>query len=576
MTHRKEIIQILPLIYQIVVWVTNVLNQYEIFYIWGFNHESGNNMFKGKKVPHTFVIVFGFIVAAAILTWFVPGGEFQRESVEVNGQSREVIVESSFEYVESEPQTWQVFSALFDGFVDKADIIVFIIIIGGAFWIMNESRAIDVGIQTFLIQVRKLERFRTFRFLGVDNIVITMIMLVFSIFGATFGMSEETIAFTIIFIPLAISMGYDSIVGVSLCFVAAGLGFAGALLNPFTIGIAQGLSSLPLFSGIEYRLFCWVIINLIGIGWILRYAARLRKDPTRSPVYEEDAYWRKKEGVNIKEMKYHTPLSAWITYILLTVIMIIFSVRDPLITLKVGNGEYSGYFLPVITSLFAITGFFSLRKSIHFYILDLLAFTMVFLIVGVMGYSWYVKEIATLFLVLGLVSGIAMNSSANEIVKQFSAGMKDILTAAFVVGLAGGILVILEDGKVIDTLLYYMSSSMEEFGKVASVSMMYVIQTMINIVIPSGSAKAALTMPMMSQFSDLIGVSRQATVMAFQFGDGFTNMITPTSPVLIGVLGIARIPYEKWVKWIIPFMAVLILTGWLLLLPTVLMDLAGF
>jgi len=575
-THRKEIIQILPLIYQIVVWVTNVLNQYEIFYIWGFNHESGNNMFKGKKVPHTFVIVFGFIVAAAILTWFVPGGEFQRESVEVNGQSREVIVESSFEYVESEPQTWQVFSALFDGFVDKADIIVFIIIIGGAFWIMNESRAIDVGIQTFLIQVRKLERFRTFRFLGVDNIVITMIMLVFSIFGATFGMSEETIAFTIIFIPLAISMGYDSIVGVSLCFVAAGLGFAGALLNPFTIGIAQGLSSLPLFSGIEYRLFCWVIINLIGIGWILRYAARLRKDPTRSPVYEEDAYWRKKEGVNIKEMKYHTPLSAWITYILLTVIMIIFSVRDPLITLKVGNGEYSGYFLPVITSLFAITGFFSLRKSIHFYILDLLAFTMVFLIVGVMGYSWYVKEIATLFLVLGLVSGIAMNSSANEIVKQFSAGMKDILTAAFVVGLAGGILVILEDGKVIDTLLYYMSSSMEEFGKVASVSMMYVIQTMINIVIPSGSAKAALTMPMMSQFSDLIGVSRQATVMAFQFGDGFTNMITPTSPVLIGVLGIARIPYEKWVKWIIPFMAVLILTGWLLLLPTVLMDLAGF
>jgi uncharacterized ion transporter superfamily protein YfcC len=193
-----------------------------------------------------------------------------------------------------------------------------------------------------------------------------------------------------------------------------------------------------------------------------------------------------------------------------------------------------------------------------------------------MGFSWYVKEIATLFLVLGIVSGIAMNSSANEIVKHFTAGMKDILTAAFVVGLAGGILVILEDGRVIDSLLYYMAQSMQDFGKVASVSMMYVIQTGINIVIPSGSAKAALTMPMMSQFSDLIGVSRQATVMAFQFGDGFTNMITPTSPVLIGVLGIARIPYEKWVKWIIPFMIILIITGWILLLPTVLMDLSGF
>jgi uncharacterized ion transporter superfamily protein YfcC len=533
-------------------------------------------MAKKVKVPHTFVIVFGFIVAAAILTWFVPGGEFERKTVIVNEQEREIIVEGSFRLTESNPQTWQIFSALFDGFVDKADIIVFIIIIGGAFWIMNESKAIDVGIQTFLIQVRKLDRLRFFRFLGVDNIVITLIMLVFSIFGATFGMSEETIAFTIIFIPLAISMGYDSIVGVSLCFVAAGLGFAGALLNPFTIGIAQGLSSLPLFSGIEYRFFCWIVINIIGIGWILRYAAKLRKSPTSSIVYEEDEYWRQRKTIDLKEMTYYTPLSAWITYAILSVAMILFSILNPNITLNIGNSTYSGYFLPVITLLFIVTGFFALRKSLHFFILNLLAFTIIYLIVGVMGFSWYIKEIATLFLVLGLASGIAMNSSPNEIVKQFSAGMKDILTAAFVVGLAGGILVILEDGRVIDSLLYYMSRSMQEFGKVASVTVMYIIQTGINIVIPSGSAKAALTMPIMSQFSDLIGISRQATVMAFQFGDGFTNMITPTSAVLIGVLGIARIPYEKWVKWILPFMAILILTGWLLLLPTVLMELSGF
>ena len=133
-----------------------------------------------------------------------------------------------------------------------------------------------------------------------------------------------------------------------------------------------------------------------------------------------------------------------------------------------------------------------------------------------------------------------------------------------------------ENGKIIDSMLYYMARSMEDFGKFASVSMMYVFQTLINIVIPSGSAKAALTMPMMSQFSDLIGVSRQATVMAFQFGDGFTNMITPTSPVLIGVLGVARIPYDKWVKWITPFMIILILLGLLLLLPTVYIPLNGF
>ncbi len=175
-----------------------------------------------------------------------------------------------------------------------------------------------------------------------------------------------------------------------------------------------------------------------------------------------------------------------------------------------------------------------------------------------MGYGWFVKEIATLFFVMGIFSGIAMNSGANRITKLFIEGMKDILSAAVVVGLAGGILVILEDGRVIDSLLYQVASSMQEFGKLASVSMMYLIQTMINVVIPSGSAKAALTMPIMSQFSDLIGVSRQATVMAFQLGDGFTNMITPTSPVLIGVLGVAKIPYEKWLKWVLPFMAILI------------------
>jgi uncharacterized ion transporter superfamily protein YfcC len=527
-------------------------------------------------IPHTYVIIFAFIAAAALLTWILPGGEFDRETVDVNGTLREVIVGGSFHPAQKHPQTWQIFSALFDGFASKADIIVFILIIGGAFWIMNDSRAIDVGIQSFLRKIHRLERFALLRRLGVDNLVIAMIMLIFSVFGATFGMSEETIAFIIIFVPLSISMGYDSITGVSMCFVGAGLGFAGALLNPFTIGIAQGLSSLPLFSGIEYRLFVWLVINVVGIGWVLRYAARIRKDPRVSPVYESDAYWRGKGTVDLEKLEYHTPVMAWVSFFLLLGGMTVFAVLEPSSTLRIGNREYNFYFLPVITALFAVTGFFTLRKSVHFFILTLLLFTIVYLIVGVMGYGWFVKEIATLFFVMGLFSGMAMNLSANKITRLFIEGMRDILSAAVVVGLAGGILVILEDGKVIDSLLYSVASSMQEFGKLASVSMMYVIQTLINVVIPSGSAKAALTMPIMSQFSDLIGVSRQATVMAFQLGDGFTNMITPTSAVLIGVLGVAKIPYDKWLRWVLPFMAILILLGWLLLIPTVTMTLNGF
>ncbi len=533
-------------------------------------------MARKVSIPHTYVIIFFFITAAALLTWILPGGAFDRELVDVNGTIREVIVEGSYHDAEKNPQTWQIFSALFDGFVGKADIIVFILIIGGAFWIMNDSKAIDVGIQSFLKMARKLERFRFFRWAGVDNVIIIFIMLIFSVFGATFGMSEETIAFIIIFVPLAISMGYDSIVGLSMCFVGAGLGFAGALLNPFTIGIAQGLSNLPLFSGIEYRMFVWVVINVVGIAWVLRYAARIRKNPESSPVYESDGYWRNKGVVDLDKLTYHTPVSAWVSYIILLCGMITFAVLEPTSTLRIGTSEYTFWFLPLISVLFGISGLMTLRKSVHFFILNLLIFTIIYLIVGVMGYGWFVKEIATLFFVMGVFAGIAMNRSANEITKLFIEGMRDILSAAVVVGLAGGILVILEDGSVIDSLLYSVAQSMQEFGKLASVSMMYLIQTMINIVIPSGSAKAALTMPIMSQFSDLIGVSRQATVMAFQLGDGFTNMITPTSPVLIGVLGVARIPYEKWFKWVLPFMAILIFLGWLLLIPTVTIPLNGF
>ncbi|RZT96597.1 putative ion transporter superfamily protein YfcC [Ancylomarina subtilis] len=529
-----------------------------------------------KKVPHTYVIVFAIVILSAILTWIIPGGEYDRTVVNVNGTDRSVIVQDSYHQVENSGQSWEVFASFFKGFVDKADIIMFILIIGGAFWIMNASKSIDVGIYSFLEFTKKLEKNKFIRKIGVNNIILTLIMLIFSIFGATFGMSEETIAFTIIFVPMAIKMGYDSIVGVAICFVAAGLGFAGALLNPFTIGIAQGLSNLPLFSGIEYRFFCWFVINIIGFTFILRYAAKVRKNPEKSLVYTDDNYWRKHHDSDVENIEFYTPISAWISYIIILAAMIGFSFYYPQSTLKIGNAETTTYVLPIVTALFALLGFVSLRKSVHFFILNLLLFTIIFLIVGVMGYGWYIMEIATLFFAMGIFSGIAYNKSANDITKLFLEGVSDILSAALIVGLAGGILIVLEEGQIIDSILFYISKSMNDFGKIASVGMMYFIQNVINVIIPSGSAKAALTMPMMSQFSDLIGVSRQATVMAFQFGDGFTNMITPTSGVLIGVLGVAKIPYDKWVKWIGGFMAILILLGFLLLIPTVTMELNGF
>ncbi len=533
-------------------------------------------MAKKIKIPHTYVIVFFIIILAGLLTWIIPGGTFERETIQVNGIDREVIKSNSFHYIGNTPQTWQIFSAIFDGFVDKANIIVFILLIGGAFWIMNQTKSIDIGIYAFLRYTKKIGQNRMLKYLGVDNLIIVLLMLIFSIFGAIFGMSEETIAFTIIFIPLAIRMGYDSITGVCMCYIAAHLGFAGALLNPFTIGIAQGLSKLPLFSGIEYRLFCWVVITFIGIAYVLWYAKKVRKNPKSSIVYEEDAHWREQTSMQEDDVKYHTPRSAWYVFGALQIVMILFSIFYPVTILKIGLSSFSTPIIPILTAVFLITSMMMLRKSVHFFILNLLFFTIAFLIVGVMGYEWYVMEIATLFFVMGIASGLAMNYTLNDLTGHFLDGARDILSAGIIVGLAGGIIIILKNGQVIDTLLFYVAGSMSEMGKYATISLMYVIQTGINLIMPSGSAKAALTMPIMSQFSDLIGVSRQATVMAFQFGDGFTNMITPTSGVLMGVLGIARIPYDKWLKWVFPFMLILILLGFLLLIPTVTMELNGF
>jgi uncharacterized ion transporter superfamily protein YfcC len=534
-------------------------------------------MSRKREFPHTYVIVFAIVVIAAVASWFVQGGEYERTvKILPDGTSKTIILPESFKNVDNQPQTWQIFSALFEGFVAKADIIVFILLIGGAFWILNASKAIDVAILSFLNITKKLEKNKVIKKIGANNIIMVLMMIIFSFFGSVFGMAEETIAFIIIFVPLAISMGYDSIVGICLCFFAAGLGFAGATLNPFTIGIAQGLSDIPLFTGLEYRIFCWVVITTIGIVFVLRYAAKIKKDPRKSPMYELDKVWRDKAAEEVERVKYETPVSAWVTFVILLAVMIAFSVKHPSTTLSLGKAELVFPAIPVFTGLFVIMSIFFLRKSVHFFVLNIFIFTIFYLIVGVMGYQWYVLEIATLFFAMGLSSGMAMSYSANKITQLFIAGVKDILPAALVVGLAGGIIIILQNGKVIDPMLHGIANSMKDVGKFGSISVMYGIQTLINVIITSGSAKAALTMPIMAPFSDLINVSRQATVMAYQLGDGFTNLITPTSATLVGVLGVAKIPLEKWVKWAWPLILLLIMVGLLLLIPTITMDLNGF
>lgn len=522
---------------------------------------------KKREFPNTYVIIFAIMAICAIATWFVPGGEYAKVGDEL-----------VYTEVESVPQTWQVFEALYSGFAKQAGIIVFILVIGGAFWIVNASKSIDMGIISFLGATKKLERSPLLKKIGVNNIVISLIIILFSLFGGVFGMSEETLAFVVVLVPLAISMGYDSIVGVCMVYVAAHVGFAGAFLNPFTVGVAQNMADLPMFSGMGYRLFCWALLTAILIAVVLIYAARIKKDPTRSLVYDSDKYWRDKVSEEGARVEYERNRSSVVAFVLAMAAVVAFTIAySGDCSIKVGESEFAAvWLLPAAAALFAVVSLIALRRSYHFFILTLLGFTIVYLIIGVLAFGWYIGEISALFLAFGILCGIAIGLSPNNIVKEFLNGAKDIMSAALVVGFAAGIIIILEDGRIIDSILHSMESGLGESGQMASLSLMYGIQTMINFLIPSATAKAAITIPIMAPFSDLIDLSRQAMVMAFQFGDGFTNMITPTSGVLIAALGMAKIPYTKWVKWVWKFILLLIVVGFLLLIPTVYLNLSGF
>ncbi len=438
-----------------------------------------------KKIPDVFVIVFSLTILAAVLTWILPGGQFERRTETVGGSEREVVVPGSFEYEESNPQHLHVFAAPIHGFKKLADIIVFIFLVGGAFYILNETGAIAAGI------TRLAEKLK-----GREFLVIPIVMTFFSLFGAAFGMCEEAIPFALIFVPLALALGYDSIVGISLSFVAAGVGFAGAFLNPFTVQIAQGIADLQPVSGWEYRVVVWFIITAFTIAWVMVYAARIKKDPKRSPMYELDL-----------KRKQDMPLHS----------------RAP--------KKFTGR---------------------HKLCLGVLGATIGLMIYGVVALEWYIAELGGLFFAMGVVCGIIGGMGANDLAKAFIAGIKDMAGAALVVGFTGGILVVMEDGNIMDTVLFGMSEVTSRMPAMLAADTMYVLQICLNFFIPSGATKAALTMPIMAPLADLSGITRQTAVLAYQFGDGFTNMFIPTSGVTVGTLAMAKIPFQKWFKWMVP------------------------
>jgi uncharacterized ion transporter superfamily protein YfcC len=460
---------------------------------------------KSKFTFNTLVMIFIIVMVVACLTWFVPGGEYQRELV--NGKT--LVVPNSFSFAKSQPQgVGAVLTAPIKGFIQAAQIIVFCFIVGGAFNIIQTTGAVTVSVQkiAFTFSNRK----------SLQKFFIPTTMFLFSLAGTLFGMCEETMPFVLIFIPLALSLGYDSLVGTAIPFLGAAAGFAGAVFNPFTVGIAQGIAELPLYSGMEYRFFVWILSTVGMTAFVMLYANKIKKNPEKSPVFELDQARK-------HELKLDTSAPA-------------------IITLN------------------------------HKLVLLAFLLAMGLLLVGVLKFKWYIDEIAALFFGLGIVAGLFGKLSLNEITDSFKAGARDMMGVALIIACARAILVIAVDGKILDVMLYSLASLISHFHPIFAAQAMFVTQGIINFFVHSGSGQAALTMPVMAPLADVIGISRQTAVLAFVFGEGWINPILPTSGVTMGILGLAGISWEKWAKWLLPIQIFFFILALLLLIPPVLLK----
>jgi uncharacterized ion transporter superfamily protein YfcC len=331
-----------------------------------------------------------------------------------------------------------------------------------------------------------------------------------------------------------------------------------------------------MFSGIEYRLVMWFIITGLGIAYVLWYAKKVKKNPSKSIMFEEDNYWRENHDSAQKLEASKANKGTWLAYFIASATIIAYSFYVGLNPQMFKGGLSTYILLLVLAIVFIVSGYKMLKKSVQMFCLSILIFTIIYLIVGVMIFEWDFVQIAALFFTMAIVTGMAMGKDASDISKLFIAGAKDMLSAALVVGLASGIIVILEDGKIIDTFLNSVATSINGSGPVGALSLMYSFQSLLNAIITSGTAKAAMLMPMFREIAIMTDIPLQSAVTAFHIGDGFTNLITPTSGVLIAVLGLAKIPYAKWVKWSWKFILAMVILGWILLLPTVLIQLPGF
>ena len=478
------------------------------------------------KTPDTMIIIFFVALFAAVLSWVVPAGSFQTQDItylaEGVEKSRTVIEPGSFEIARDAAgdviyNRAELFESgggagflnfVFEGLVSGSKwgsaigVIMFMLVIGGAFGIIMRTGTIDNGILKLIDKTR-----------GNEILFIPVMFFLFSLGGAVFGMGEEAIAFAIIIAPLMVKLGYDGITAVMVTYVATQIGFGSSWMNPFSVAIAQGIAGVPVMSGSVPRMVMWALFTLVGIVFTMSYASKIKKDPTLSHCYATDAYFRTGDDAAAESTEVRFNLGDWL----------------------------------ILTTIVA---------------------SLIWVIWGVVIHEWYIPEIASQFFTMGLVAGIIgvvfrlNDMTVNDIAAGFKEGAGSLLPAAIIVGMAKGIMLLLggvgaDTPTALNTILNAASGLIGSLPEIISAWLMLVFQAVFNFFVTSGTGQAALTMPLMAPLADLVGVSRQVSVLSFQLGDGFTNILVPTSASLMGTLGVCRVDWGDWAKFIWKFVGLL-------------------
>jgi len=461
------------------------------------------------KVPHTLVILFSMVVLAQILTYIVPAGSFDRVETE---SGRMQVVPGSFHLTPDVPAVspFASLTAIPKGFSGAHEIIFFVFIIGGLFAVLRATGSLEAGMASLLR-----------RWGDKPFWLIAGGMTLFAFGSATVGFGEEYFPLVPVLVSMCLALGYDRVTAIGIIMVGYGAGYGPAFINPFTTLIAQDIAGLEPASGMWFRLICFAIFVSIGIHHVWSYAKKVKLDPAASLVAD--------------------------------------------IEVPVGAAIPSGQDAADLVDLAPMTG---VQKQI----MTAVGAAMVILIYGMIVWKWGLFEMQGLFAGLVLVIAILARMSPDKTATEFSIGAGSLTSVAILIGVARAIQVVLDEGGVVDTMVYGISVPIQELPSAVSAVGMFFVQSVFNFFIPSGSGQAYVTMPIMAPLADIVGVTRQTAVLAFQFGDGFSNILIPTQYVLIGILAMAGIPYDRWLRFVMPFMIKVAAMGSLALVVAVLIG----